>query len=119
MRQLNGQKISTYMLRALYHLRSIKLCSQEHELLISFVLSFVYTKPEELGWDPTITRQWIQGHTCYDITVDAFEGKGTVPTVFRTELILSDFAADALRGRARDSNVTIGSSDCVHHSWID
>ncbi|KIM76965.1 hypothetical protein PILCRDRAFT_52102, partial [Piloderma croceum F 1598] len=32
----------------------------EHELLISFVLSFVYTKPEELGWDPTITRQQIQ-----------------------------------------------------------
>jgi hypothetical protein len=40
-----------------------------------------------------ITRQRIQGYTCYDITVDAFENKGTVPIGFRTELILYDSAA--------------------------
>jgi hypothetical protein len=85
-----------------------------------------------------ITRQRIQGHTCYDITVDAFEGKGTVPIVFRTELILSDFATDALRGRgtrvfkARKLNPATGQvgrepvatkdiwvdDDCDREEWI-
>lgn len=89
----------------------------------------MYAKPEELGWDPTITRQRIQGHTFYDITVDAFEGKGTVPIVFRTELILSDFAADALRGRgtrvfkARKLNLATGQVEgepvAIKDVWVD
>jgi hypothetical protein len=89
----------------------------------------MYTKPEELGWDPTITRQRIQGHTCYDITVDAFEGERVVPVVFRTEQILSDFAADALRSRdtrvfkARKLNPVSGQVEgepvAIKDVWVD
>jgi hypothetical protein len=46
-------------------------CSQEHELLgtsVSFCRSCTRNQ-KNLG--PTITRQQIQGHTCYDIAMDA------------------------------------------------
>ena len=89
----------------------------------------MYAKPEELGWDPTITRQRIDGHTCYNITVDAFKGKRTVPIVFHTEQTLSDLAADALHGRgtrvfkAHKLNCTSGQMEgepvTIKDIWVD
>jgi hypothetical protein len=81
----------------------------------------MYAKSEELGWDPTITRQHIQGHTCYDITVNAFNGKGTVLIMFHTELILSHVTAKVLK--ACKLNPATGQVEeelvAIKDVWVD
>ncbi|KAI5981469.1 hypothetical protein EDC04DRAFT_2916514 [Pisolithus marmoratus] len=81
----------------------------EPEHLIYFFCSLAFAYDHELGWDPTIQRVCIKGKTQYDITVRTDEGENLV---YQTTRIISDFNADALRGRGtRIFEVCLKSED--------
>ncbi|EGO00860.1 hypothetical protein SERLA73DRAFT_105307, partial [Serpula lacrymans var. lacrymans S7.3] len=101
----------------------------EHEFLIQCVLSFTYAERADLGWDPTIKCVNVDGKICYDITVHSPRADGQAPAIYRTEEILSDFGADALRGRgtrvfkARRFNIQSGEVEgkpvAIKDAWVD
>ncbi|KAF9233645.1 hypothetical protein BU15DRAFT_66398 [Melanogaster broomeanus] len=66
------------------------------ETLIHLFCSLAFANEVELGWDPTIERVLVGDQIHYDISFRSTEGP---PTIYRTVEIISDFGADALRGR--------------------
>ncbi|KAF9230900.1 hypothetical protein BU15DRAFT_83049 [Melanogaster broomeanus] len=64
--------------------------------LIYLFCSLIFANDVELGWDPTIERVLVDGKIQYEIGFYDAEGS---PAVYQTVKILSDFGADALRGR--------------------
>jgi len=65
--------------------------------MIRLFCSLAFAEDHELGWDPTIQRVLVDGGIQYDISLQSPEG---LISVYRTTRIISDFGAEALRGRA-------------------
>ncbi|KIM42727.1 hypothetical protein M413DRAFT_26731 [Hebeloma cylindrosporum] len=72
---------------------------EEPEKLVQLTLSLSFASPVELGWDPTmkLCRNPIGQGFGYEMTV--YDHKTKASRVFKTSKLLSDYAADALRGR--------------------
>lgn len=100
---------------------------QDHTTLIHFMLSIMFAQPHQLGFDPTITpAPAFAGNSerQYDIQVRSKDGK---VDVFRTEKILSNVGAEALRGRGTRvwrvrklvDGLPTGDGMVLKDSWID
>ncbi|KAI6021147.1 hypothetical protein EDC04DRAFT_2901404 [Pisolithus marmoratus] len=110
-----GVTIENTSMRLWFTCRAVTLVSKpfnfltEPEHLIYFFSSLAFANDHELGWDPTIRRVCVGGKPQYDITVRTDEGKDLV---YQSTRIISDFNADALRGRGtRIFEVCLKSQD--------
>ncbi|KAL4061808.1 hypothetical protein J3A83DRAFT_3097774 [Scleroderma citrinum] len=64
--------------------------------VIRFFCSLAFAEDHELGWDPIIQRVLVKGKSQYDISLQSSDGS---ISVYQTTRIISDFGAEALRGR--------------------
>jgi len=70
---------------------------QSCDQMIRLFCSLAFAEDHELGWDPTVQRVLVDDGIQYDISLQSPEG---LISVYRTTRIISDFGAEALRGRA-------------------
>ncbi|KAI6038241.1 hypothetical protein EDC04DRAFT_3113831 [Pisolithus marmoratus] len=97
-----GVTIENTSMRFWFTCRAVMLVSESFNFLtvskhlIYFFSSLAFANDHELGWDPTIRRVCVEGKPQYDITVHTDDGE---KLVYQTTRIISDYNADALRGR--------------------
>lgn len=105
---------------------------KDHKRTVDFFLRILFATEVELGWDDTIelTKHLdpevsVQRPT-WDITVRNHDDKTT--TIYRTQKVISNFAADAIRGRGTrvwlvkkldESGEEVGDPLVLKDSWID
>ncbi|KDQ61422.1 hypothetical protein JAAARDRAFT_54793 [Jaapia argillacea MUCL 33604] len=96
----------------------------EHEKLIQFVSSVLYSGRVSMGWDPTIIRHVTDNRTYFDITVHS-QGKAMQ---FRSSKFLSNLGAGAIRGRGtrvfrarrlNDEGKEVGEEVALRDVWVD
>ncbi|KAI0054374.1 hypothetical protein BV25DRAFT_1778958, partial [Artomyces pyxidatus] len=65
---------------------------------VRFIASLTFASEAEIGWDPTVERTALEANQfVYRITVHNSQTKKE--TIYITDKILSDFGAEAMRGR--------------------
>ncbi|KAI0769548.1 hypothetical protein BC629DRAFT_791096 [Irpex lacteus] len=93
--------------------KNAKNTNDDHTTLAHFFLSQMYAKDDELGYDPTmkLAKDQTKYKNQYDITIhhlalgsggadsDSIDVSKTKPVVLRTEKLISDIGAEALRSR--------------------
>lgn len=75
---------------------SLSILGQSTKQIIRLFCSLAFAEDHELGWDPTIQRVLVEGKAQYDISLQSLHGS---VSIYRTTSIISDFGAEALRGR--------------------
>ncbi|KAL4068805.1 hypothetical protein V8B97DRAFT_1872938 [Scleroderma yunnanense] len=97
-----GVTIENTQMRLWFTCRSVLVVSESFNFVTStkqvihLFCSLAFAEDHELGWDSTIQRVLVEGKTQYDISLQSPDGS---ISVYRTTRIISDFGAEALRGR--------------------
>ncbi|KAL4074509.1 hypothetical protein V8B97DRAFT_1868896 [Scleroderma yunnanense] len=97
-----GVTIENTQMRLWFTCRSVLVVSEPFNFITStkqmirLFCSLALAEDHELGWDPTIQRVLVDGRIQYDISL---QSPAESISVYRTTRIISDFGAEALRGR--------------------